>query len=251
MLAYTKIRGGGGWRSFADNDRLELWQQAHTADAAVARQDLADHVASAVANPSYGRTVGVSQALVSAFAIQPPDVSRPPAADALACWDAAYDVIAHRLPGDACLSDGAYQPVPEPTAQHDIDTALCRLAVATIALPERGDKRRALLSATVLLAARPRQTQAALAHVLSFDLGAGPLTWLLTVLHSHLPDGPLDAALHEQLVALCTSDMLSVRVEASAVLTLAGHQPPSPPATAAHPTLAHAIAADLSSEDSA
>ncbi|WP_318205842.1 hypothetical protein [Streptomyces sp. SCL15-4] len=251
MLAYTKIRGGGGWRSSAGNDRLELWQQAHTADAAIAAQDLADQVANAVANPSYGRTIGVSQALVSAFAIQPPDVSRPPAADALACWDAAYDVIAHRLPGDVRLGDGAYHPVPEPATQHDIDTALCRLAVATIALPERGDKRRALLAATVLLASRPRQAQAALAHVLSFDLGAGPLTWLLTVLHSHLPEGPLGAALHEQLVALCTSDMLSVRVEASAILTLAGHQPPSPPATAAHPTLAHAIAANLSSEDSA
>jgi hypothetical protein len=251
MLAYTKIRGGGGWRSFAGNDRLELWQQAHTADADVAGQDLANQVANAVANPSYGRTVGVSQALVSAFAIQPPDASRPPAADALACWDAAHDVIAHRLPGDARLGDGVYHPVPEPATQHDIDTALCRLAVATISLPERGDKRRALLAATVLLAARPRQAQAALAHVLSFGLGAGPLTWLLTVLHSHLPDGPLDAALHDQLVALCTSDMLSVRVEASAVLTSAGHQPPSPPATPAHPTLAHTIAAQLRTQEGA
>ncbi|MGA5444312.1 AAA family ATPase [Streptomyces griseoincarnatus] len=251
MLAYTKIRGGGGWRSFAGNDRLELWQQAHTADAAVAGQDLANQVANAVANPSYSRTVGVSQALVSAFAIQPPDASRPPAADALACWDAAYDVIAHRLPGDARLGDGVYHPVPEPATQHDIDTALCRLAVATISLPERGDKRRALLAATVLLAARPRQAQAALAHVLSFGLGAGPLTWLLTVLHSHLPDGPLDAALHDQLVALCTSNMLSVRVEASAVLTSAGHQPPSPPATAAHPTLAQSIAAQLRTREGA
>src|SRR5690606_23983813 len=87
MLAYTKIRGGGGWRPFAGNARLELWQQAHTADAAIAAQDLADQVANAVANPSYSRTIGVSQALVSAFAIQPPDASRPPAADALACWD--------------------------------------------------------------------------------------------------------------------------------------------------------------------
>lgn len=251
MLAYTTIRGGGGWRSFAGNDRLELWQQAHTADAAIAAQDLANQVANAVANPSYGRTVGVSQALVSAFAVQPPDASRPPAADALACWDAAYDVIAHRLPGDARLGDGVYHPVPEPATQHDIGTALCRLALSTVALPERGDKRRALLAATVLLAARPRQAQAALAHVLSFGLGAGPLTWLLTVLHSRLPDGPLDAALHEQLVALCTSDMLSVRVEASAVLTSAGHQPPSPPATTAHPALAHAIAAQLRSQEGA
>ncbi|GAA2476591.1 hypothetical protein GCM10010422_20310 [Streptomyces graminearus] len=251
MLAYTTIRGGGGWRCFAGNDRLELWQQAYTADAAVAGQDLAGQVANAVANPSYSRTIGVSQALVSAFAIQPPDDSRPPAADALACWDAAYEVIAHRLPGDAHLGDDAYHPVPEPATQQDIDAALCQLALATVALPERGDKRRALLAATVLLAGRPRQTQAALAHVLSFDLGAGPLTWLLTVLHSHLPDGPLDAALHEQLVALCSSDMLSVRVEASAVLTRAGHQPPFPPATAAHRALAHTITAHLDTEDSA
>ncbi|MFF2367837.1 AAA family ATPase [Streptomyces sp. NPDC058122] len=245
MLAYTKIRGGGGWRSFAGNERLELWQQAHTADADVAVQHLADQVADAVAHPSYSRTIGVSQALISAFAVQPPNASRPWAADALACWDAAYEVIAHRLPGDARLGDGAYLPVPEPATQHDIDAALCRLALATVALPERGDKRRALIAATALLAGRPGQAQAALAHVLSFDLGAGPLTWLLTVLHSHLPDGPLDAALHQRLVALCASDMLSVRVQAAAVLTRAGHQPPSPPATAAHPTLAHTITALL------
>ncbi|WP_416965048.1 AAA family ATPase [Streptomyces sp. Agncl-13] len=250
MLAYTTIRGGGGWRSFAGNDRLDLWQQAHTADAAIAVQNLADEVANTVANPSYSRTIGVSQALISAFAIQRPDSSRPSAADALACWDAAYEVIAHRLPGDARLGDGAYHPVPEPTSQQDIDTALCQLALATVALPERGDKRRALIAATVLLAGRPHQAQAALAHVLSFALGAGPLTWLLTVLHSHLPDGPLDAALHKQLVALCDSDMLSVRAEAAAVLTQAGHQPPPPPASAAHPTLARAVTARPGTEDS-
>ncbi|MEU1667070.1 AAA family ATPase [Streptomyces sparsogenes] len=252
MLAYTKIRGGGGWRSFAGNDRLELWQQAHTADAAAAVHDLADQVVHAVAEASYSRTIGVSQALVSAFAVHSPNVSQPPAASALACWDAAYGVIAHRLPGRARLGHGAYHPVPGQATQHDIDTALCQLALATIALPERGDKRRALIAATVLLAGRSGQAQVALAHVLSFDLGAAPLTWLLTVLNSHLPDGPLDAALIEQLVMLCGSDMLSVRAEASAILARAGHQPPSPAATAAHPTLAQAIAAALSrTEDSA
>ncbi|MFE4334457.1 AAA family ATPase [Streptomyces sp. NPDC056831] len=252
MLAFTKIRGGGGWRAFAGNDRLELWQQAHTADAATAVHYLADQVVHAVAEASYSRTIGVSQALVSAFAVHPPDVSKPPAASALACWDAAYEVIAHRLPGRARLGHDAYHPVPEQATQHDIDTAMCQLALAKIALPERGDKRRALIAATLLLAGRPGQAQAALAHILSHDLGAGPMTWLLTVLHSHLPDGPLDAALLEQLVTLCGSDLLSVRAEASAVLARAGHQPPSPAATAAHPTLVHAIAAALSrTEDSA
>ncbi|MEF9908552.1 AAA family ATPase [Streptomyces sp. P9-A2] len=250
MLAYTKTRGGGGWRSFAGNDRLDLWRQAHAADADTAARNLADQVAHAVTEGSYHRTIGVSLALVSAFAVQPPHAS-PPAASALACWDAAYEVIAHRLPGRARLDHGAYLPVPEQTTQHDIDTALCRLTLATLALPERGDKRRALIAATILLAGRPGPAQAALAHVLSFSLGAGPLTWLLTVLHSHLPDGPLDAALLDQLVALCGSDMLSVRAEASAVLARAGHQPPSPPATAAHPILVRAVAALSDPEESA
>ncbi|MFJ3278997.1 AAA family ATPase [Streptomyces halstedii] len=250
MLAYTKTRGGGGWRSFAGNDRLDLWRQTHAADADTAARNLADQVAHAVTEGSYHRTIGVSLALVSAFAVQPPHAS-PPAASALACWDAAYEVIAHRLPGRAHLNHGAYLPVPEQTTQHGIDTALCRLALATLALPERGDKRRALIAATVLLAGRPGPAQAALSHVLSFSLGAGPLTWLLTVLHSHLPDGPLDAALLDQLVTLCGSDMLSVRAEASAVLARAGHQPPSPPATAAHPALVRAVAALSNPEESA
>ncbi|WP_143669109.1 ATP-binding protein [Streptomyces sp. wa1063] len=246
MLAYTRTRGGGGWRAFAGSDRLDLWQQAHAADATAAAHNLAEQVAQAVAHPSHSSTIGVSQALVSAFAIQSPDPAQPSSASALACWDAAYDVIAHRLPGDARLGQGAYHPVPEAATQHDIDTALCRLAVAAIALPERGDKRRALIAATVLLASRPGQAQASLAHVLSFDLGAGPLAWLLSVLHSHLPDGPVDAALCEQLEVLCDKDMLSVRAEASAILIRAGQRPPSPAATAAHPTLARAIAAALS-----
>ncbi|MGX1886938.1 NACHT domain-containing protein [Streptomyces sp. NPDC055287] len=245
VLAFTTMRGGGGWRSFAGKERLDLWQQAHSAETAVAANLLADQVARAVADASYSRTIGVSQALISAFAAQAP-LDRPPAVDALACWDAAYEVIAHRLPGDARLGDGAYQPNLEPATQHDIDTALCTLAMATIALPERGDRRRALIAATVLLASRPSQAQTALAHVLSFSLGAGPLTWLMSVVQDHLPPGSLGGALLDQLVALCSSDMLSVRVGAAEVLTRAGHEPPSPPATPAHPTLTHAITAVIS-----
>ncbi|MFJ8955269.1 AAA family ATPase [Streptomyces sp. NPDC102381] len=246
ILAYTKMRGGGGWRAFAGSDRLDLWQQAHAADASIAAHSLAEQVVQAVAKPSYSRTIGVSQALVSAFAVRSPDPSQHSPAIALACWDAAYEVITHRLPGNAHLEHSAYHPVPEPATQHDIDTALCRLALAALALPERGDKRRALVSAVVLLTSRPAQAQDALAHVLSFDLGAGPLTWLLTVLHSYLPDAPLAISLRERLEDLCHSTMLSVRAEASAILTRSGHQPPSPVATSAHATLIRAISAAVS-----
>ncbi|MFC5813586.1 hypothetical protein [Nonomuraea harbinensis] len=172
-LAYAKARGSGGWRSFAGKDGLDLWQQANSADPATAAHNLAEQVAFAVTEASYNSTIGVSQALVSAFSVRPPHAS-PSTVSAFSCWDAACDVITHRLPGRAHLGYGAYHPAPEPATQHDIDTALCKLALATIALPERGDKRRALLAATVLLAGRPSQAQAALAHVLSFNLGSGP-----------------------------------------------------------------------------
>ncbi|MFJ5123394.1 ATP-binding protein [Kitasatospora sp. NPDC088548] len=247
MLAFTKMRGGGGWRSFAGSDRVDLWQQAHFDDAVGAAQDLADRVADAVAGASYSRTIGVSQALVSAFAVQPP--TSPPAADAFACWDAAYEVIAHRLPGDARLGEGVYVPAAEPARQDDVDAALCQLTLATVAFPERAVKRRALVAAAVLLPARPGHAQAALAHVLSPGIGAGPLTWLLAVLRNHMPDGPLESALCERLVDLCGSNMLSVRAEAAAILARAGHQPPAPPATSAHPTLARILSASLNTGD--
>ncbi|MET9509404.1 hypothetical protein ABZX62_13115 [Streptomyces flavidovirens] len=137
-----------------------------------------------------------------------------------------------------------------PRPHSTTSTPLCTLALATLALPERGDKRRALIATTVLLASSPSQAQTALAHVLSFSLGAGPLTWLLSVIREHLPPGPLETALHEQLVVLCSSDMLSVRAGTAEIVTRAGHQPPSPPATPAHPTLARAIASATSRTES-
>jgi len=242
-LAFAKIRGGGGRLTFAGRDRLDLWQRAQALDAAAAAATLADQVASAVAGRRYG-TIGVTQALVAAFAARPPDPTRPAPADALACWDAAFAVIAHRLPGTADIGPGTYEPTTGPVVQCNIDIALSRLALATLAMPERADRRRTLVAATVMLAARPAEAQAAAARVLAADLGAGPLTWLLRVLSDGLRDAPLADDLAAQLVTLARSDLLSVRVEAANVLAAAGLPVPDPPATLAHPALACAIAAE-------
>jgi hypothetical protein len=240
-LAFTKIRGGGGWRTFAGRDRLDLWVRATAVDTATAVATLADQVVAAMNGRPYG-TYGITQALVAAFAAQPPDPARPVPIDALACWDAAFTVIAYRLPGTVHLGSEGYEPTTGPVVQDGINIGLGGLALATLAMPERADRRRALVAATVLLAARPTVAQAAASRLLATDLGAGPLTWLLTVLRDGVRSDELADDLADQLADLAQSDLLSVRVLAADILSNAGRQAPAPPATAAHPAVTRALA---------
>jgi hypothetical protein len=115
-------------------------------------------------------------------------------------------------------------------------------------MPERADRRRALVAATVLLAARPMVAQAAAARVLTADLGSGPLTWLVTVLRDGLRGAVMADDLADQLTDLARSDLLSVRVLAADILSSAGRQVPDPPATAAHPAITRALADALAEE---
>lgn len=243
-LAFAKIRGGGGWLTFAGRDRLDLWHRAQALDPDAASLCLAQQVAAVVTGRKYG-TLGVTQALIEAFAARSADPAVPGQPDPFTCWDAAFSVIAYRLPGSAKILHDAYSPATESATRQDIDTALSRLTLATLAMPDRADRRRALVAATVLLTARPAEAQAAAARVLAADLGAGPLTWLLTALRERLKGTPITDDLAGQLASLARSDLLSVRAEAAIILSMAGRPVPSPPATPAHPALVRAATEDL------
>jgi hypothetical protein len=247
-LAFTKIRGGGGWLAFAGRDRPDLWQRAVTLDAATARGLLAEQVLATIEGGSYG-TFGITQALIAAFAACSPEPAGSGPSSAFACWDAAFQVIEHRLPGRTNYENGAYEPTADAASQSTTDLALADLALAALAMPARDDRRRALVATTALLAARSAAAQTAAAHVLAADLGAGPLTWLLTVLRDGLRDGDLSDDLADQLASLARGDLLSVRAVAAGILSNAGRQAPSPPGTAAHPALARAVADALAEEE--
>ena len=247
-LAFTKIRGGGGWLTFAGRDRRDLWQRAVTLDAGTATGLLAEQVVSAIEGRQYGAH-GVTQALVAAFAAHPPDPSDSRPGSAFACWDAAFQVIEHGLPGRTYYDDAeTYEPTIAPASQSSTNAALARLALATLAMPARDDRRRALVAATVLLAARRVMAQTAAAHVLAAGLGAGPLTWLLTVLRDGLRGSELADDLADQLADLARSDLLSVRALAAEILSNTGRQSPAPPGTAAHPAHTRAVADALAEE---
>ena len=226
-LAYTRIRGGGGWRTFAGRGRAHLWTAAYDLDPATAERTLAAAVAGTV-EADARRTYGVTQAVVAAFAARP---TGTPGGTAIDCWEAAFPVIQHRLPGTAERHGHTYRPTASPDAQESLDIALATLAIATISQPVRADLRQALVATTLLVTCRPAIGQAALAHVLEAGLDAGRATWLLDILRACLPAGELTEPMAAQLTRLVGTDWLSVRALAARILDAHGRPVPNPPAT--------------------
>jgi hypothetical protein len=209
-----------------------------------AAEILADQVASILTAAPFYEIAGITRGLAAAFSAQaakPDDDS----AALFACWDAAFDVVEYRLPGTRhYIERGSYVPSPGQPSRDAMDTALARLAAATLAMPLRDDRRRALVVLTVLLATRPMQAQAAAVRLLSANIGSGPLTWVLVVLRDGI-DGDISPDLARVLTDLAQSDWLSVRALAGEILTSSGRPAPAPPATEPELAMTRALADDM------
>jgi hypothetical protein len=225
-LAYIRIRGGG-WRMFAGRERVHLWTTAHDLDSVTAEKTLAAAVAEAVDSDAQ-RTYGVTQAVVAAFASTP---TGTPGGTAIECWEAAFPVIQHRLPGIAERAGHTYRPTAAPDSQDAVDVAMATLALATISQPLRVDLRQTLIATALLVTCRPSIGQAALVHVLRAGLDAGRTAWLSDVVGAYLPIGELTDELAAELTQLAGTDWLSVRALAGQILGTHGRPVPYPPAT--------------------
>lgn len=230
-LAYTRIRGGGGWCRFAGRERVHLWTAAHALDSVIAERTLATAVVETVVSDAQ-RTYGVTQAVVAALAATP---THAPGGTAILCWEAALPIIQHRLPGIAERGGHTYRPTATPDSQDTLDVAMVALALATIAHPLRADLRQTLVAAALLVMCRPKIGQPALVHVLRAGLDAGRTTWLLDVVRACLPIGELTDEMAAELTKLAGTDRLSVRVLADQILDAHGRPVPHPPATEPDP----------------
>lgn len=240
-LAYTRIRGGGGWQTFAGRNRADLWTKARDLHPDTADDALASAIAYNVATERYG-LFGITQAVIAAFAAAP---AQGTAGTALEVWNAAFDILEERLPGDPSRTGSRYTPTPTPDDPNQVDTALATLAIAAICQPKVDDIRSALLALTLLIACRPQLAQSSVIPLLEADLDAGRHTWILETIRDHLPFGGLANPLKETLTTLATSDRLSVRAMAGEVLEHHGHPVPSPPATTPDGAIRLAIAQAL------
>lgn len=226
-LAFIRIRAGGGLRTFAGRERTDLWKAAMDLDPVIAERTLAGAVSSAVEQDAQ-RTYGLTQAVIAAFAARPTET---PGGNAVACWEAAANVIRYRLPGTAERMGHTYRPTASPDSQADVDVAIATLALATISQPMRADLRQTLLATAVLVTCRSAIAQAALVSILQSELDAGRMTWLLDVVADCLPVNSLNDKLALELTRLAKTDWLSVRALAARILQDQDRPVPDPPAT--------------------
>lgn len=226
VLGYTRIRGGGGWQSFAGREHVGLWAQARAFHADTADDALADAIAQNIATDRYG-VFGVTSAVVAAFAAAPADGI---AGTAIEIWNAAFGILERRLPGTIRRSGPGFAPTSAPDRQDKVDEALASLAISAICQPKADDIRAALLAFTLLIACRPQLAQTAVIPILEADLDAGRLTWVLETIHDHLPHGSLTDVLADKLTALAITSRLSVRSLAGQILEGCRHPAPNPPA---------------------
>lgn len=227
VLAYTRIRGGGGWQAFAGRERIELWTQARSLHPDTADDTLAAAIAYNIATGHYG-LFGVTQAVVAAFAAAP---AQGASGTAVQIWRAAFEILERRLPGTVRKSGPSYTPTPTPDRHNELNEALASLAIATLCQPKTEDIRTALLALTLLIACRPQLAQTAVIPVLEADIDAGRITWVLETICDHLPSGRLTEALADKLTALAMTNRLSVRALAGQILKGHGRPVPNPPAT--------------------
>ncbi len=238
VLAYTRIRGGGGWQTFAGRERIELWTRARALDPDIADDSLAAAIAYNIATERYG-IFGVTGAVVAAFAASP---AQGDGGTAVQIWNAAFDILERRLPGATYRAGSPYTPTPSPDNTDRLTETLATLAIATICQPKTDDIRAALLALTLLTACRPQLAQAAVLPVLGAHLDAGRITWVLETMRDHLPRGSLSNALADELTALAKANRLSVRALAGEILKHHGRPVPSPPATSPDGALLIALA---------
>lgn len=227
VTAYQRIRGGGGWRQFAGREHRTLWEQAHKLDHGTAERALAAAITNRVAAESYG-SHGSSQGIITAFAVQP---THSLGGTAAGCWDAAFDIISHRLPGTAATGTHVYHPTPVPDSPIDLNVAIATLALATICQAAREQIRLALVATEFLLTVRPEIAQSAIAYILGKNLDSGRCTWLLEAVLVNVPTGELGDDLAAEITQLAGSDHLSVRALAGQILASHGRPVPEPPAT--------------------
>ena len=233
-VAYIRIRGGGGWRSFAGRERVDLWERAHDLDPGTAEGTLAAAVAGTV-DADAQRTYGITQAVNAAFGAAP---TGKPGGTADECWKAAFSVIQHRLPGTAARDGHTYRPTAHPDSDEALNVAMAKLALATIVQPMRADLRQPLVATTLLVTCRPVIGQIALADVLSPGrLDAGRTTWLLEIIRDCLQPGELTDGMAAELTRLAQSDWLAVRAFAGRILDSHGRPVPDPPATPLAPRI--------------
>ncbi|WP_133163893.1 hypothetical protein [Cryobacterium zongtaii] len=219
VLAWTRNRSDGGWKSFGGSDHIDHLKRAFDADGYRAHATLAKEITRAVRSSD---SIGPTQALIYAAgsgALPWPEGS---AAAAVRCWNAAFDVVNRRAPrfSKADCSEFPYVPsVDVDPPGHDIDRYIAAVPLAKLALPGRESKRRALVAVADLLLRSPNAVVGSLAICL--QACSDPITQvalLELIVAETLRSPAARKSLEPTLRLLADSDLISVRTLARSII---------------------------------
>ncbi len=230
VMAYTKSRGGGGWRTFGGKEHQATLQAAVSLDSKLAFTELGMSMISVLNGQFYG-VHGISQALIQSFSGKGLAGKAP--ADAFSLWDVAADTIETRMPAmDDADRDRSYTPTtPQNDTAPALEAAIATTVVSGMSHPETPLKRGAMLGTAWLIKLAPETVSNGIKLALS-KLDTGDKTWLLWLLREFesTPYAVTEACAKE-LKTMATSSLLTIRVLARQLLVRAGKSSPPPPAT--------------------
>ncbi|MCF2151476.1 NACHT domain-containing protein [Desmonostoc muscorum LEGE 12446] len=214
IFAYCYSRDGGGWLQLGGSKHLPWLMHAITLSQDIALHYLANEVAHFLEKTYVS---GITRHLIQFFAAQRMTNV------AFQCWEAAFEVIQHRLPSHKAVSGPFIPYVPEETPLWSIDEGLVSVLLARVTHPELERKVTALSGLAALFSYLPTSTIAPLRESLRLDT---PITSVITILqllsNSECPPYPISVALQNELLELSRCDIFGIRILAQALLERIG-----------------------------
>jgi tetratricopeptide (TPR) repeat protein len=218
-LAYARSRGGGGYQFLGDEKHLPWLLRAAGLSREIASRSLAEEIAFLLSH--HGYYLGITRHQIEALASQPE--TRDAAFEA---WQAAYEVLRHRLPGneDDHYVFEKYDPSSIPTwSPYE---ALVYLLLARMCHPEVGRKVTAAAGFAHAVMDSPSDVGGPLREFLRVD---APVTSTLLVLQTLLSveAAPYEVTrqIQEELQGLYHSGLFGLRAAAQMLLDRAGLTP--------------------------
>lgn len=215
-LAFARSRGGRGYLLLGDEKQLPWLLRASLLSRDISLRALADEVAHLLNQQRH--YIGITRHLIEALAAQAE--TREAAFEA---WQAAYEVMRHRLPRNEADYYVFEKYDPATASTWTLDEALIFLLLARSCHPELGRKISAMVGVAFVLSRFPEIVGMPLRNFLSVDV---PVSSALLVLRALLvvEEAPhaVTIAIQEELQGFYHSGLFGLRVMARILLERAG-----------------------------
>jgi len=220
-LAYSRSRGGGGWLMLGGTECHAWIQNGLKISAKHTLQAIAMEVASLLHEGSHR---GIAQHLIEMCA---EFISLESAFEA---WDAAYDVLRHRLPENSVRTEHLFMPYqPGVSPEWEVDEALFLLLIARVSHPELKRKAAAIAGCAHMIKSSPDSTATGLRQALSIETPISSKLILLQLLTEYeTPPYRVSSTLHNVLEAYCQCEYFGLRWLSAVLLERIGRKPTVP-----------------------